>query len=292
MKLYRLESDNEKYDYKMLNDNKNIFDEYEKMKIIQNLSHNWNEKLKIDFKVPKSLYNYSLTDLKLLEKKYLSDDLEMITENIKTIEHEPLIENDDILNESVQVVENLEKINRCLSELQEKYLSSEAVNNIRIENDEIVFDVLCETEIQSVDEYDGIKLRFNRMCELHENNIDIISDIKMFIEDKMIEDCGKYNYSWLVKEFTQFITKGTSLLLTEYENIYENVVIDKIIKEEYPLIYDAATTSISQDHNLDQFKVAENIDNEEQILKEYYKYNMDYVKFINEMKQYKNDTEI
>jgi hypothetical protein len=280
MKLYRMDNENSKYDYNILKENNNIFDEYEKMKIIQNLSHNWNEKLKIDFKVPKSLYNYSLTELKLLEKKYIND--EIIIESIQTVENEPLIENS-------QSNELCEKLNKCLSELKDKHLTNEAVKDIRIEGSDIVFDVLCETEIHSDNVYDGVNIRFNKLCEIHDLiNIET-AKIKEFIENKMIEDCGQYNYSWLVTEFMQFLTKNTmsSYLLMEFTDL-DFDVIDKILQENFHIIYDAATTELSKNHNLNTFENnIEDYDDDRKIYKEYYKHNIDFVNFINEMKQYK-----
>jgi len=60
---------------------------------------------------------------------------------------------------------------KTLKELEEKYLSVDAVDNIRLEIEDeipvIYFDIKCETDIsKSVNEYNGIEIRYNKICDI------------------------------------------------------------------------------------------------------------------------------
>lgn len=83
------------------------------------------------------------------------------------------------------------KLIEVLHELKQQHATNEAVEDIRIEDDEIVFDVKCETDIQGVSEYNGIKLRFNKLCDIYEHSEksedEIIEHAKM-IKESCIND--------------------------------------------------------------------------------------------------------
>ena len=73
-------------------------------------------------------------------------------------------------------------LQESLKELIDVHSSNEAVDTIRIEGNEIVFDVKCETDIQGTTEYNGITLRYNKICEVPMN------ESVSFLEDDMTED--------------------------------------------------------------------------------------------------------
>lgn len=283
MKLKRFENDN-------LTENVNTYwsdvkqpisEENQKFDIIERLSQHWNEKLKNDFLVPRSLYQYTLKELKEIENFYLNEnncnfgcnyiskfvelhpeydteefyeyvaannkadrdigELQDIDENeierlskewkplkeskpsifnhtiyrlptdaeleevnsfnlnAKDIENGfgytiigrgmPSTENKQMIIDSIQMLIDKYPTNEeykkaleiaksspifnpkmvdALHELKQQHFENEAVEDIRIEGDEIVFDVKCETDIQAVTEYNGIQLRFNKLCSICE----------------------------------------------------------------------------------------------------------------------------
>lgn len=177
MKLHRFNSDNDKYDYKKNNINESVSinseDEIEKFKIIYEIASHWNEKLNIDFKIPKSLEKYSINELKNIYKKYV------LTDNKEHIEEK----HDD----SIKTVDN--RIT-SLEELREQYLEHEAVLDIRLESDHIVFDVECETEIHSCEDYNGIPLKYNRICDIKptikefNNEINLSEDLISLMKER------------------------------------------------------------------------------------------------------------
>lgn len=81
------------------------------------------------------------------------------------------------------------KLVETLHELKQQHSTNDAVEDIRIEGDEIVFDVKCETDVQSVTEYNGFKLRFNYLCNIDEHEEkseeEILEHAKM-IKEKVI----------------------------------------------------------------------------------------------------------
>ena len=50
-------------------------EEQQKFEIIEKLSEHWNKALKQDYLVPRSLYNYTLSELKDIENHYLNGGL-------------------------------------------------------------------------------------------------------------------------------------------------------------------------------------------------------------------------
>jgi hypothetical protein len=98
--------------------------------------------------------------------------------------------NNDIVNEPVNEPIN-ENIKMILEELIEKYGNNEAVENITIEEDEvgkyIQFNVKCETDISSANEYNGIRLKFNKLCEINQDKIENIDDNDEMTEEEINE---------------------------------------------------------------------------------------------------------
>lgn len=294
----------------------NTFEDEEKIKIIEKLSKNWNEKLKTDFLSPRFLYVYSLKELKDIEKYYLTEiDIdkdvseyendntnelqntleeeikrrakEWINKNKKnTSENKPSIfkqtiyrlpneqeleefinfpnlTSDDIINgftytiigkgvknannnkmiiDSIQMLsdkypENKEykkaleiiKLNynneliKTLEELKNKYLSNEAVENIRIEDNEIVFDVKCETDVRSGTEYNGFKLRFNYLCDINDKSkhgyTDDENEDSQVDDEKIIEKAKMINES-VISEYINEVKKPNNYLNIDKNKIY------------------------------------------------------------------------
>lgn len=320
MKLKRYKNDiNESSGVMYFADKKpKMSEENEKFEIIEKLSQHWNQKLKNDFLVPRSLYNYTLDELKKIEKFYLNEsneycdfgcnyiskfieehpeydkeeffeyvanhnmadrdigelqdikkeeierlakewkpvkesveDLQRIAdltggevdrtkpsifqytiyrlpteEELKEFAEFPNLtakeiengfgytiigrgiasaKNKQMIIDSIQMLidmypENEEykkaldiakgqpiwnpKLVEALHELKQQHSTNEAVEDIRIEDGEIVFDVKCETDVQSVTEYNGFQLRFNHLCNINEH-VEKIEDEKS--EDEIIE---------------------------------------------------------------------------------------------------------
>jgi len=139
----------------------------QKFEIIERLAQHWNEKLKTDYLVPKSLYNYSLNELKEIEKFYIGEPVnEPVNEEVAC----------DITDKTCTICETL-------AELKELHMNNEAVENIyATEDGEIVFDCKCETDIQGTSEYNGFPLIFNKICEIH------VNESVSFEEDEMTEE--------------------------------------------------------------------------------------------------------
>ena len=258
MKLDRFKNMNENREMYFISDRK-ITEEEQKYTIIEKLSQNWSEKLKQDYLVPRSLYRYSLDELKEIEKFYLksesdtnnkpkiftetkydlpeeedlvdinnfdlsADDIingfgytiigrgikddkkiKMIIDSIKLLcEKYPQNEiykealkkykEKNNINESVRIVEpKNNELENALAELKEQHGSNDAVEDIRLEGNEIVFDVKCETDIQGTTEYNDFTLRYNKLCEIPSINEEI--EYEEIEEDVIME---QLNY-WKIK---------------------------------------------------------------------------------------------
>jgi len=167
MILKRFETDNNHIDYKkvkikekdtQINESNDIILET-KLDLLANISKNWNDELKNDYYTIRSLYKMTLEELKSIRSKYILNE---------TI-------NDETINEGNEI--NDTKLFDTVAELIEKYGNHDAVKEIRIDEGKIVFDILCETDIQqSVTEYNGFDLTYNKVCEIpineNNNNID------------------------------------------------------------------------------------------------------------------------
>ena len=118
-----------------------------------------------------------------LEKKYNCDKYKLMkftTEELEQIkkEYNNIMENS---NKNNSILESTKK------ELEEKYLSNDAVESIEIKKDAqgefIQFNVKCETEVRSDADYNGIRLKYNHICEFKND----VSDDDEINEAKMIE---------------------------------------------------------------------------------------------------------
>ena len=171
MKLKRFESDelNENRMY-FTSDKKEVSEDTQKFEIIERLAQHWNEKLKTDYLVPRSLYNYSLNELKEIEKFYISETIK------------PKIVEEKVEEPACDITDKTCTICETLAELKELHMNNEAVQDIYAEDGEIVFDCKCETDIQGTSEYNGFKLRFNKLCEIP------LNESVSFEEDEMSEE--------------------------------------------------------------------------------------------------------
>jgi len=98
------------------------------------------------------------------------------------------------INESVRIVEpKNNELENALAELKEQHGSNDAVEDIRLEGNEIVFDVKCETDIQGTTEYNDFTLRYNKLCEIPSINEEI--EYEEIEEDVIME---QLNY-WKIK---------------------------------------------------------------------------------------------
>lgn len=91
-----------------------------------------------------------------------------------------------------------------IAELKENYLSHEAVENIRVEEDNdkniIVFDCKCETDIQGVNEYNGFEIRYNLLCSINDNVFEKS-------EEEIILEARKYK-ELLINDYLEEIKKS------------------------------------------------------------------------------------
>jgi len=173
MILKRFENNNEHLDYKNKIINESISEQTDvletKLDLLANISKNWNDELKENYYSVKSLYKLNLEELKEIRSKYIIK--ETLTDNT-TI---------DSLFES-QTEDNTLLLD-AVAELTTKYGGHDAVQNIRIDEGKIIFDLLCDTDIeQSVIEYNGFTLTYNKVCEVPINEslttkVDDIDDI-------------------------------------------------------------------------------------------------------------------
>jgi len=308
MKLKRYKSDkiNENRAMYFTGDNKTLSEDDQKFDIIEKLSQHWSEKLRNDYLVPRSLYRYSLDQLKEIEKHYLNEDIDydivgrlmkehgwgdiMDTEATEEFETSEYYKGDyksdkeyaddfdsymrdnadgsiqenkkfDIGNDgkvnyndgsALRYIDNLaeeygqeytlnlygeldnytditsafksgmkkqiellknnknkvtstfdsdkveEKLTpdnysmqKALKELKDQHLSNDAVEDIRIEGDDIIFDVKCETDIQGVTEYNGFKLKYNKLCEI--KNVEK-SEQEIIEHAQLIKECVLNEY--------------------------------------------------------------------------------------------------
>lgn len=324
MKLKRFENDiNESNAMYFVDKKPELSEENQKLDIIERLSQHWNEKLKNDFLIPRSLYNYTLTELKEIEDYYLNENfgnnyinkflkehpeydntefLEYLATNnkddrdigelqdvskeeiirlsnewnsvkeskslwnrhgdklpsifkktiyrlptdeeLEEVNHFNLTANDiddgfgytivgrgmndsrnkQMILDSIQLLinkypENTEyqkaldiakqkptfnpKMIQALQELKEQHSTNDAVEDIRIENNEIVFDCKCETEIQGVSDYNGIPLRFNKLCSITESVVfdDDKSEEEIIAHARMIKEQCINEYLNEIKKF-------------------------------------------------------------------------------------------
>jgi len=197
-------------------------EDVQKFEIIERLSKHWNEKLKNEYLVPRSLYNYSLNELKEIEKFYIG---------------EPVIE--PVIEESSDITDKKCTICETLAELKELHMNNEAVEDIYAEDGVIVFDCKCETDIQGTSEYNGFPLRFNKLCEVKYVNENVSFEEEM-TEEQIIEHARMIKES-CINEYLNEIRIIENKLSDDISNILEeNLTIDdfaigvaNVIKEHY-----------------------------------------------------------
>ena len=242
-----------------INENREMFfqtkqpktEEQQKFEIIEKLSEHWNKALKQEYLVPRSLYNYTIEELKQIENHYLNESSDMEEEDLKLVNNaidsymsmkekgdnekiyfaedvllaigerntEKNIEKvlsyfgindpnfdlvyttnniDDLYNVMFESASNTltdkELITETLQELRNLHLTNEAVEDIRIDGKEIVFDIKCDTELTGTNEYNGIDLRYNKICSIDESvkvkSFDVF-DIDEEEEAKILEESSK-----------------------------------------------------------------------------------------------------
>ena len=123
--------------------------------------------------------NTKKTKIEILAKinKMWNNDLTEKYKNINYLLNKNINELENILfeckNESKNEnnIKNNDIIKKTVLELIEKYGNNEAIKNIYFKNDEIIIDLLCDTDIEkSVNEYNGFKINYNKICDINKKN--------------------------------------------------------------------------------------------------------------------------
>jgi hypothetical protein len=231
MKLERFNKLNENREMYFVGDRAKTEDE-QKFEIIEKISQNWSEKLKQDYLVPRSLYKYSLDELKKIEDFYLNENKDKndmdTTDKISKEDFDKMDKGEQIdylckvdpkfkketeealdrfwkEQEKKKDIKESQECTICdtVAELKEKYMVNEAVENIRVEEDGdknvIVFDCKCETDIQGVNEYNGYEVRYNLLCSINESVVEKS-------EEEMILEARKHK-EILINEYLEEIKK-------------------------------------------------------------------------------------
>jgi len=160
MKLKRFEEDNNHLDYKREEKIQSINES--KFELIANISKNWNDELSETYKSIRNIYKLNREELKSIQEQYILSE---------KVSEKPVIKE----NNNVEILDTV-------AELLMKYGDNEAVENIRIDEGKIVFDLLCDTDIeQSVTEYNGFELHYNKVCQIP------VNEKKDCYEDKLLE---------------------------------------------------------------------------------------------------------
>jgi len=171
MILKRFKNDNIHYGYirnnKPYNINESKSEKMSKLELLAHISKNWNDELTEKFTNIRSLYSCDDSELENIKNNYLNiDKSELDKSELDKSE----------INEHILI--------DTLAELTMKYGKNEAIDTIRIDEGKIVFDLLCDTDIEkSVTKYNGIELHYNKICFIPTNE-----KIEEKIEDKIEED--------------------------------------------------------------------------------------------------------
>jgi hypothetical protein len=267
-----------------INENVNVIQNVDEREIIiERLTNYWSIKLKTS-KIPESLYDYSLDELKTLENYYMDNkpsifnhtiyrlptdeelneinnydlsadeifngfsytiigrgitstenkqkiikSIEMLCEkypeNIEYLTALSLAKEMDIFHDSstLKIDEKLvdEKVKIVYDELCKKYLNNEAVDNIIIEDNDVVFYCKCETEIQGLTNYDGINIRYVKVCDIEQHEVVPENITTEIVEEDDIVDL---DYEKQIIEEAKMIQEQC---LNEYIKLLEN---QKMIK--------------------------------------------------------------
>ena len=203
MILKRFNTENEHIDYinyksqnNMINKNNNMINENNnmindnifetKIEILANISKHWNDELKKEYYNIKTLYKYNIDELKKIRNKYIFNKNKKndVNETKETSINKK--NNMDIKNKNINNISLFDSV----AELQMKYGNHKAIKKIYIKNNKIFIDLLCDTDItNSVIEYNGYDIVYNKICEIsNENNVDENND-KLYdkLYDKLIE---------------------------------------------------------------------------------------------------------
>jgi hypothetical protein len=184
MILKRFNTENNHIDYinyksnNIINENNNNIILESKIELLANISKNWNNELKKEYYNIKSLYKYNIAELKEIREEYiLKNKKNDVNEKKKTSINKEI--NMDFKNKNI--VDS--SLYDSVAELQMKYGENEAIKKIYINENKIYIDLLCDTDItQSVVEYNGHKIVYNKICELSNEN-----DVEYNLQDKLVE---------------------------------------------------------------------------------------------------------
>jgi len=185
MILKRFKTDNLHLEYetrkttKIVNESIKPTEKLTKLELLAHISKNWNDELGKEFESIRSLYSKTGEELELVNNKY-----------IDIIEEEVINDNEIIINE--------QKLIDTVAELTMKYGDNEAVNEIRIDEGKIIFDILCETDIQqSVTNYNGIELHYNKVCSIPTNEEVETNEENDLDEDLLIQQSLFMNENYI-----------------------------------------------------------------------------------------------
>lgn len=189
--------------------NENQIPEFQKVELIENISENWNQRLEDEYVTPRALFKFTIPQLLDIQNKFLYETVEekpIMDDEIVSIytgkedeEQESEMEKEPVDIKEPKTFKEVEDLptrtheEDILDELREKYLDHEAVENIRLEHSEegdyFIFDVKCETQVQSMNEYAGYKLVFNHLCNIEDHvNEDIINERWTMMKESLIND--------------------------------------------------------------------------------------------------------
>jgi hypothetical protein len=113
-----------------------------------------------------------------------------------------------------------EKVKIIYDELCEKYLHNEAVNDIVIEDNDVVFYCKCETEIQGLTNYDGVNIRYVKVCDIEQHEV-VPEVVPENITTEIVEedDIVDLDYEKQIIEEAKMIQEQC---LNEYIKLLEN----------------------------------------------------------------------
>jgi hypothetical protein len=254
-----------------INENVNVIQNVDEREIIiERLTNYWSIKLKTS-KIPESLYDYSLDELKTLENYYMDNKPSIFNHTIyrlPTDEELNEINNYDLSADEIfngfgytiigrgitstknkqMIIKSIEmlcekypdnaiylealnkakekyniideKVKIIYDELCEKYLHNEAVNDIVIEDNDVVFYCKCETEIQGLTNYDGVNIRYVKVCDIEQHEV-VPEVVPENITTEIVEedDIVDLDYEKQIIEEAKMIQEQC---LNEYIKLLEN----------------------------------------------------------------------
>ena len=197
MILKRFKTDNLHYDYSPnikkdiepinetnIETTKSDVENMSKLELLSYISKNWNENLSNKYDNVRTLFTESIDNLLNIKSDLEAETITDIKEIVETISIDNLIEN------------NNQKLIDTVAELTMKYGDNDAVETIRIDEGKIIFDLLCDTNIeQSVTTYNGFDLHYNKICSIptNENMEDKIEIDEISLEQQSIDMNSYFN---------------------------------------------------------------------------------------------------